>query len=113
VVFPIAAFTCALAACGGQTTVHITKAHQALRMYLGAHLAVQKNAGECEPPMSSDPRVVAPENPPTPNCTPGYVGFTAVGVGHTRIYGPLSCPRPLKTGCFPEASWIAIVVTPR
>jgi hypothetical protein len=105
--------TFAFAGCAQGSTapvrVRFTLGHRTVVVHVGDRLAVQKSAGECQPPRSTDVRVLAPIGHPSVSCTGGVVVFRALRRGRAKIMGQLPCS---GTGCAAVLAWIPVVVEP-
>jgi hypothetical protein len=89
----------AVAGCGHPATVLRFRAVRAsITVAIGARLTVEKSAGECADPTSSDIHVLAPVPPAPAYCRPGQVHFIAANPGHATIDGRLACRGTACTG---------------
>src|SRR5581483_2553431 len=69
-------------------TATFTAAHVQVAVSVGSHVVVKLSRGECTPPTSSAPRVLAPDSAPASSCASGgQIRFTARRAGTARIYG--------------------------
>ncbi len=100
-----------LAGCGGPSPLVFKATPQLLRLRVGDRVTVQKSAGECGSPFSTDPRVIVAQNPTRQgDCSPAGIVFKAVGPGSASILGQLPCHH---TECMAESARIGVIVRRR
>jgi hypothetical protein len=89
-------------------TAAFTPAHTQVAVTVGSHVVVKMSRGECTPPTSTAPDVLAPDSAVVSGCSGNEVRFTARRRGTAKIYGQLPCT---GTACMAMRSWITVTVS--